>query len=226
MTWRAWSPQPQRDAPVRFVFTPPPSQPLIMQGNDRDVAIAPDGSFIVYRSGTASADAAIALGARRERARASPPGGNDQRPVSLHLPRWALGGVPGRPRDSEGSGCAEARRRSSPAFPALPRGASWGEDDYIVFGTPNGLQRVPADGGEPTALTTTDPNKPEQHVLPHLLPGGKWLVVHVLRRQQLPGRAARGPRSRDRARKTGIAGGHDARIDSGYLVYGLTNPSG
>ena len=39
---------------MRFVFSPPSSQPLIIQGSDRDLAIAPDGSFIVYRSGSSA----------------------------------------------------------------------------------------------------------------------------------------------------------------------------
>jgi eukaryotic-like serine/threonine-protein kinase len=150
MIWQAWSPQPQRAAPVRFVFTPPASQPLIIQGNDRDVAIAPDGSFIVYRSGT-SAQTQPSLSVR---------GVNEFEPRPL--PGTTNGRFPFVSRDGRWVGFqagSEIRKVAVTGGPAtlitrisgLPRGASWGDDDYIVFGTPNGLQRVHADGGEPVA---------------------------------------------------------------------------
>lgn len=42
--------------------------------------------------------------------------------------------------------------------PLKPGGASWGDDDFIVFSTSacQGLRRVPAAGGEVETLTTVD----------------------------------------------------------------------
>ena len=224
MTWRAWSPQPQREASVRFVFAPPPSQPLIIQGSDRDVAIAPDGSFIVYRSGT-SAQTQPSFSVRG---------------VNELEPRLLAGTTNGRfpfiSPDGRWVGFqagSEIRKVAVAGGPAtlitrisgLPRGASWGEDDYIIFGTPNGLQRVHADGGEPTALTTVDPNKPEQHVLPHLLPGGKWLVFTVHPGTDYLAARLEALELVTGRRKVLLPAGHDAAyLDSGHLIYGLASP--
>ncbi|MGH9460177.1 MAG: protein kinase domain-containing protein, partial [Vicinamibacteria bacterium] len=59
------------------------------------------------------------------------------------------------------------------------RGASWGEDDTIVFApSPNsGLYRVSAAGGEPEPLTTLDEATGEAtHRWPQVLPGGKAVL--------------------------------------------------
>jgi len=59
------------------------------------------------------------------------------------------------------------------------RGASWGEDDTIVFApNPNsGLFRVPAAGGEPEPLTTLDEGAGEAtHRWPQVLPGGEAVL--------------------------------------------------
>ena len=108
-----------------------------------------------------------------------------------------------------------------------PRGVSWGDDGYVVFGTPNGLQRVSADGGEPTALTTLDPNKPEQHVLPHLLPGSKWLVFTAFPGSDYLASRLEALEDKTGRRKLLLPAGHDAAyVESGHLIYGLTNPTG
>ena len=224
IAWRAWSPQPQRETAVRFVFEPPASQPLIIQGNDRDMAIAPDGSFVVYRSGSSS-QTQPSLSVRG---------------VNELEPRLLAGTVNGRfpfiSPDGRWVGFqagSEIRKVAVAGGPAtlitrisgLPRGASWGEDDYIVFGTPSGLQRVHADGGEPTVLTTIDPNKVEQHVLPHLLPGGKWLVFTVF-----PGSDSLAARLEALEISTGqrkviLPAGQDAAyVDSGHLIHGIATP--
>ena len=224
IAWRAWSPPPPSEAPVRFVFTPPPSQPLIIQGSDRDVAMAPDGSFIVYRSGT-SAQAQPSLSVRG---------------VNELEPRLLAGTTNGRfpfiSPDGRWVGFhagSEIRKVAVAGGPAtliarvsgLPRGASWGEDDYIVFATPNGLQRVRADGGEPTVLTTIDPNNVEQHVLPHLLPGGKWLVFTVFPGSDYLAARLEALEIGTGQRKLILPAGQDAAyLDSGHLIHGIASP--
>jgi len=54
------------------------------------------------------------------------------------------------------------------------RGGTWGEGDVIVFspGTLGSLQRVPASGGTPVAVTRLAA-KETTHRFPHFLPGGK-----------------------------------------------------
>ena len=60
------------------------------------------------------------------------------------------------------------------------RGASWGEDDTIVFGTsgPSGLWRVSADGGQPEEVTAPDTGT--NHVWPDTLPGGQAVLFTIL----------------------------------------------
>ena len=52
--------------------------------------------------------------------------------------------------------------------------ASWGADNMIYIGGPQGLQRVSADGGEIEQLTTVEPDSQgtASHNWPQLLPGG------------------------------------------------------
>ena len=55
------------------------------------------------------------------------------------------------------------------------RGASWGEDDNIIFtpGLSGGLWRVPAAGGKPEELTQPASKGELAHRWPQILPGGK-----------------------------------------------------
>jgi serine/threonine-protein kinase len=224
LMWQPWRPQSRRDAPVRFVFAPPLSQPLIMQGNDRDLAIAPDGSFIVYRSGS-SAQTQPSLSVR---------GVNELEPRPL--PGTTNGRFPFISPDGRWVGFhagAEIRKVAVAGGPTrlvtqvsgLPRGASWSDDGYIVFGTPNGLQRVHADGGEPVALTTVDPKKPEQHVLPHVLPGGKWLVFTTYPGTDYLSASLEVLEIATGQRRPLLPAGQDAAyVDSGHLVYGMARP--
>jgi len=67
---------------------------------------------------------------------------------------------------------------------AVPRGASWGPDDYIIFSTADattGLLRVPAAGGEPEVLTLPDKSLGElDHVQPDVLPDGRAVLFTIL----------------------------------------------
>jgi serine/threonine-protein kinase len=63
------------------------------------------------------------------------------------------------------------------ASPALVRGATWGEDGAIIFGTTTaGLYRVPAAGGD--VRQVTDPSKFNHHSdrFPQFLPGGEAIL--------------------------------------------------
>jgi serine/threonine-protein kinase len=60
-------------------------------------------------------------------------------------------------------------------------GGAWGDDDTIVYAVQFGLRRVPATGGTPVALTTTEPEGDERHIEPRFLPGGVGVVFAVVR---------------------------------------------
>ena len=68
-------------------------------------------------------------------------------------------------------------RALSAANVASAGGATWNEDDVIVFGSPTGLLRVAATGGEPTQVTSVDAARGEVgHAWPQFLPDGEQLL--------------------------------------------------
>ena len=103
-------------------------------------------------------------------------------------------------------------------------GATWGEDDRIVFaGSNGGLLEVPAAGGTPAPLTSPSGERGEfSHRLPHALPGGESILFTVTR-----SRFARWDEAQvwlysrgTRDARLLIDGGADARyVSSGHLLY-------
>ena len=151
---------------------------LTLSGSDRDVAITPDGSRVVYR-------------------------GNNQLLVRAlnQLEPTVLSGL-GEPRgvfiSPNGEWVGFFNRESrlekvaitgrSPVMVGIvglggPRGATWGPDDTIIFATnvaATGLQRISAAGGQPTLLTTPDRERGEgDHLWPEFLPGGGAVLFTI-----------------------------------------------
>ena len=62
-------------------------------------------------------------------------------------------------------------------MPSLPRGASWGPDDTIIFARFDGLFRVSAAGGEPEMWTMAE--TPVRHSWPEVLPGGRAVLFTI-----------------------------------------------
>ena len=107
------------------------------------------------------------------------------------------------------------------------RGATWVDSGTILFATAaneTGLQRVSADGGTPTALTTPDPKLGEgDHVLPQLLPGGGAVLLTVMPANGSADNAQIAVLDlRTGVKKTLIRGGSAAQyVSSGHLVYSV-----
>jgi eukaryotic-like serine/threonine-protein kinase len=103
-------------------------------------------------------------------------------------------------------------------------GASWGDDDVIVFArSAGGLWEVPAAGGTPVERTLIDREKGEvSHRLPHVLPGGDAVLYTVLH-NRFPSWNETQVWVHSRRSKTSkllIEGGADARyVGSGHLLY-------
>ena len=211
--------------PVRFTFTPPADSPLIIQGNDRDLAVAPDGSFIVYRSGTAALlrSHLMVRGINELEPRVLAGTENARFPFISADGRWVGFQV--------GSEIRKVAITGGPATvvctnSGTARGASWGEDDFIVFGSPEGLRRVPAGGGEPALLTKTDGERREQHWLPYVLPGAKWAVFTVFPGIDFASSRLEAIEIATGQRKPILPAGHDATyVASGHLVYGIVAPA-
>jgi serine/threonine protein kinase/Tol biopolymer transport system component len=210
-------------APVlssRFEITPPPTQPLAIQGADRDIAISPDSRHIVYRSGASLAPLVVRA---IDRLDANPLAGviNARQPFFSSDSQWVgffEGGSLKKVSITRGSAITICQNN------AQPRGASWGDDNSIVFATTdstNGLVRVSASGGEPTVLTRPDPAKGEtNHWYPSVLPGGRGVLYTITGPNQAESAQVAVLDLKTGQQKTLIRGGSQAEyVQSGHLLY-------
>ena len=104
---------------------------------------------------------------------------------------------------------------------ANPSGASWGADDMILYGQPEGIMQVPGASGTPELLIPADEN--EVFHGPQMLPGGEWVLMTVLAGQASWDEAQIVAQSVTTGERTVlIEGGRDGRyLSTGHLVYGL-----
>lgn len=183
VAWILMRPAPQ--APVvasRFAIVTPPAQPLNVSSSDRDLAMSPDGRYLVYRfGGTTTSGSPLMVRTI---------GQLDARPIANVIRAYAPFVSP----DSRWIGFVEygaIKKVSIAGGPVITlatlagetRGASWGDDNTIVFATDDpatGLRRVSADGGEPTLLTKPDVAQHEEdHLFPSVLPGGRGVLFTI-----------------------------------------------
>jgi len=168
--------------PARFAIVPPPVPPLNVSGSTRDLAFSPDGRHLVYRAGGSITFGSPLLLRSMDQL--------DARPLAEITNAYAPFFSP----DSRWIGFfekAELKKVSVTGGPIItiapvtggPLGASWGDDDAIVFATDDpdtGLWRVPAEGGEPMVLTTPDPAQQENdHAFPSVLPGSQAVLFTI-----------------------------------------------
>ena len=177
--WFATRPaEPTQPRVSRLTITPTLATALTISNNQRDLAITPDGSRVVY----------VGNGGTQLFVRA----------LDVLEPVVAFTGVPRGPFVSADGrwigftdGTTVLKKVAVAGGPAVtlatvdgvPRGATWGADDAIIFATGNrvtGLQRVPAAGGPTTVLTQADRAQGEaDHMWPELLPGGRAVVFTI-----------------------------------------------
>jgi len=182
VVWAVTRPSPPAaPSSTRFTITPPAAlflQPSLQAGA-RDFAVAPDGSFLVYRAGSQGQLAVRWF----DRLDVSPIAGVTGAAMPFVSPdsQW-IGFVEDdltlkKVAVSGGAPVTLAR------LPVWPRGASWVDAATIIIGTNSqttGLLRVPAGGGDPVVLTTPDRSRGEEgHVLPSALPGGRAMLFTV-----------------------------------------------
>ena len=198
------------------------STALTLSGIDRDVAITPDGSRIVYRGNNQLLVRALdqleptvlsGLGAPATGVFISPDG------------QW-VGFFDGTTMQESG----DHRRAASDdcaRSDGQPRGATWGPDGTIIFATSapaTGLQRVSAAGGEPTVLTKPDRERGEgDHWWPEFLPGGEAVLFTItsggggIENAQIAVLDLRTGTSKVLIR----GGSHAHYVPTGHLVYGV-----
>ena len=105
----------------------------------------------------------------------------------------------------------------------IPFGASWGADDMILYGQPEGIMQVPSAGGTPTLLIRA--NEGETMYGPQMLPDSEWVLLTVRERDQSWRDAQIVAQSvKTRERTVLIDGAQDGRyLPTGHLVYGFNN---
>jgi serine/threonine-protein kinase len=222
-----WPAPPPPSIMTRFAIVPPSLQPLAIQDTDRNVAISPDGTSIVYRVGVGRSQLAVRhLDQLAAQVLTAP--SNARNPFFSADGRW-IGFFDG----------PELKKVSLAGGPAITicrltvtaaRGASWGDDNTIVFasGDPTtGLLSVPADGGTPKVLTTPDSAQGEgDHLFPSILPGGR-AVLFTITSGAIENARVAVLDLKTGQRKTLVRGGSNAEYvgaptgsgRAGYLVY-------
>jgi eukaryotic-like serine/threonine-protein kinase len=201
MTMWTWVRPPSATAalPARFELVAPASQSLAIQGNHRDIAVSPDGQTVVYRA--VGGTRLVVRRLDQLDARAIAGISNARYPFFSPDNRWIgfFDGATLKKVSVTGGTVVTICQCPSP----VPRGASWGDDNSIVFAaqdTSRGLLRVSADGGEATALTTPDLAKGENdHWFPSVLPGGRGVLFTINTAQGADQRSDRRAGSSDEA---------------------------
>jgi serine/threonine-protein kinase len=173
-------PAPEAKRLTRLTITPPQSAPFrVTSGANLNVAIAPDGTRIVYPGQGGS------LSLRRlDSLEATPlPGLGDPidpffSPDGQWIGFFNTNSTLEKVAVTGGPSTSLTSLRSAPG-----RGASWADDGTIVFATAatSGLLSVPSTGGEVTVLTTPNREAGEgDHVLPQMLPGGRGVLFTIM----------------------------------------------
>ena len=215
-----WNLKAEAPRPLVRSIANPPSMPPNLDPPDVDVAITPDGARIVYPALVEGRQLVVRA---LDELEATPLGGLGDVPRGVFISpdgNWVgyiaervlkkvsiLGGPPVTICElPDGAG----------------RGASWGDDDTIVFATtgPGGLWRVPAGGGEPEELTTPDAEQGD-HLWPEILPGSTAVLFTII------GGPVEGAQIAVLSLNSGetkilIPGGSNPRYaPTGHIVYGV-----
>jgi serine/threonine-protein kinase len=194
---------------------------LTISDAERDLAITPDGTDVVYIGNNGTQIFVRALDALEPVAIAS---GQLRGPFVSPNGQW-VGFM-----DTSGGALKKVAITGGPPITivtsdATPRGATWAADDTVIFATGNpttGLLRVSAKGGMPEVLTRPDRGQGEaDHVWPEILPGGGAVLFTIT--SQTGGLDAAQVAVRDLrtgTQKVVLRGGsHGHYVATGYLVY-------
>ena len=187
----AWYLRPEPSAPrvMRFGLTLPPQLPITLQGASRDIVIARDGSFVVYRALSSGVSQFVMrpfdqLEATPLTATASELSQSSGARSPFLSPDGQWLGFQNGPELKRVATAGGGSAMTLCGLVGNMYGADWGPDGTIVFATagPGGLMTIPESGGEPAALTTIDDAAGEvDHVFPSYLPGHRRILFAILR---------------------------------------------
>jgi serine/threonine-protein kinase len=233
VTWALTRGTPAPPAPLtRFTIALPPAQAVALSVNDRDLALSPDGSRLVYTAGSEYrlmvrafdqlADTPLAAVTNARAPFFSP----DGRWVAF-FDRLDEGIDTGAVRDGALKKVSIAGGAPSVICRVAggSRGASWVAPDTIVFATGDlktGLLRVTGAGGEPEVLTVPDAaNGERDHLYPSVLPDGRSVLFTITRTRLQDAQVALLDLQTRRYRTIVPRGSNAQYVDTGHLVYVL-----
>ena len=167
-------PSPPSDAPTtRFSVVTPPAR-----GNPNNIAVSPDGRFLVFTGFDENGKREIWLRPMNAVASRPLPGTDDGvlpfwSPDSRFIAFFANGRL--KKVDVVG-GPAQTLCDAGTNNP----GGTWSQEGTVLFGSNDGIYRVSASGGSPSRVTTLDPGRQEiNHNLPAFLPDGRHFLYRV-----------------------------------------------
>ena len=225
MLWAPW----RASATSRVTRTAIPNSgtmALTINTTDRNLAITPDGTHVVYVGNNGSQLLVRALDALEPVAIA-----RGQLQASFSELRGPFVSPNGQwVGFSGGGGLRKVAITGGPSITLASTdgpsaGATWAPDDTIIFATGNpatGLQRVSAAGGTPEVLTRPDRAQGEaDHLWPEMLPGGGAVLFTITSQTGDLDTAQVAVRDlRTGAQKVLLRGGsHGHYVASGHLVY-------
>jgi serine/threonine-protein kinase len=150
----------------------------VVQGTDRDIAISPDGTRIVYRGGNQQQGQIQLFVRELAQLDARPLAGTTSGRLPFFSPdgRW-IGFFAGEELKKvalDGGGAISLGRVSAP-----PRGGSWGADTIVLAVADRaGLMRMPAGGGEMTEAAKLEKDE-ANFGYPSFLPDGRSVLFTV-----------------------------------------------
>jgi eukaryotic-like serine/threonine-protein kinase len=166
----------------RFALTPTGPAALVVDAQSIDIAIASDATRIVYKGASTAGPQLFVRALDQLEPVPLVFGGSPRAPFLSPDGQW-IGHV-----DIAPLALKRVAISGGPSLQICPidgpsRGASWGEDDTIVFATASpvtGLQRVSVAGGAATVLTKPDRARGESdHLFPQFLPGGQAVLFTI-----------------------------------------------
>jgi len=202
----------------------PTAGPTVLRINtaDRDLAITPDGTRVVYIGNNGTQLYVRALDQLEPTAIAT---GMLRGPFVSPDGQW-VGFI-------DGLSIKKVAITGGPAitlanYSGQLRGATWGTDDTIIFATSaaeSGLQRVPAGGGDPTVVTQPDAKRSEaDHLWPEFLPDGRGVLFTIT--STIGGLDAAQIAVLDLDTRVSTVllrgGSHASYLPSGHLIYGAS----
>ena len=205
-------PAPEPGLVGRFDYDLPETQTLVNPSRAL-VALAPDGRQFVY----STVEGLYLRSLNALDARLSPGGDTNVRnPVFSPDDQWLAYYTSRQLKKISTSGGAPVTLCDA----SNPFGMSWGADDMILFGQPEGIMSVSANGGTPELIIEAEEG--ESFDGPQLLPGGNSILFSVS--SDFNWDAAQiVVQSLDTIERTVVwSGGSDARyVQTGHLVYAL-----